>query len=255
MKNKVKELYLRHKERVLTGAIMFLGVIIVAIFHNFYLIWILLGLIFFGAVYEMSKLISLEDRTVLYLAGIAWLSTFIIHPSFLVGIIFLLFIASKIAFEGREDIREILPFVYPALPLLLLLDLYLEFKIFAVIWLLAVVIATDTAAYFVGRAVGKTKFSETSPNKTLEGVAGGVVFGTIFGSLVALSFYEFAIGIAISFFVSLFSVFGDLFESYLKRRAGVKDSGTLFPGHGGVLDRVDGYLFGVVILYTALKVI
>ena len=129
------------------------------------------------------------------------------------------------------------------------------FGIFAILWLIIVVAFTDTFAYFSGKYFGKHKFSPTSPNKTLEGVAGGIIAGTIFGSVIGLYFNGFVFAFLLSFFVAFFSVFGDLFESYLKRKADVKDSGNILPGHGGVLDRLDGYLFGVIILYIGLKLI
>jgi phosphatidate cytidylyltransferase len=61
--------------------------------------------------------------------------------------------------------------------------------------------------------------------------------------------------LVLSFLVSFFSVFGDLFESYLKRKADLKDSGNIFPGHGGILDRLDGYMFGVIMLYVGMKLV
>lgn len=117
-------------------------------------------------------------------------------------------------------------------------------------WLLValfVVWGADTGAYFVGRRFGRRKLApRVSPNKTLEGLAGGLLVGVGVGLLVALSTGIPASrlpGLALACVVAaLFSVVGDLFESLLKRHAGVKDSGRLIPGHGGVLDRVDGVL-------------
>jgi phosphatidate cytidylyltransferase len=117
-------------------------------------------------------------------------------------------------------------------------------------WLLtalAVVWAADTGAYFAGRAFGRHKLAPTiSPNKTIEGLIGGLVAGVLAG--VGFSMLAGAEGSAlakvalVSLAAALFSVIGDLFESMLKRHAGVKDSGRLIPGHGGVLDRIDGVL-------------
>jgi phosphatidate cytidylyltransferase len=133
--------------------------------------------------------------------------------------------------------------------------LYSEFGMKWLIWLLIVVVFTDVGAFLVGKSIGKTKFSPTSPNKTLEGVIGGIVLATIAGT-----YYAFATDLDTLFMATLISsltaiasIFGDLFESYLKREAGVKDSGTLLPGHGGVLDRVDGYLFGAIIMLIVLR--
>lgn len=117
-------------------------------------------------------------------------------------------------------------------------------------WLLValfVVWGADTGAYFVGRKLGRRKLApRVSPNKSVEGMLGGLVVGVCVGLLVALSTgipVDRLPGLALVCVVAaLFSVIGDLFESLLKRQAGVKDSGTLIPGHGGVLDRLDGVL-------------
>lgn len=120
--------------------------------------------------------------------------------------------------------------------------LFVFFSLF-LIW------ATDSGAYFIGRAFGKRKLAPTiSPNKTVEGAIGGIVFAII----VALSFYFFSdlqngINlirlIILSIFMSVFGQLGDLVESALKRHYGVKDSGSILPGHGGILDRTDSWLF------------
>ena len=114
-----------------------------------------------------------------------------------------------------------------------------------------IVIASDSGAYFVGKAFGRIEFSKSSPNKTLEGVIGGFVFALIVSFIYAKIFtnLEWKEILATTIVVSVFGVFGDLFESYLKRRANVKDSGTIFPGHGGVLDRIDGYMFGAIAMF------
>jgi len=105
------------------------------------------------------------------------------------------------------------------------------------------------------KTIGKTQFSPTSPNKTLEGVIGGIAFATVAGTIAGyfMELVPFFIAIIVSFLTATTSVFGDLFESYIKREAGVKDSGDIFPGHGGVLDRLDGYLFGAVMMLIALR--
>ncbi len=113
-----------------------------------------------------------------------------------------------------------------------------------VVWTMAIVWATDTFAYFAGRALGGPKlWPSVSPNKTWAGLGGGVAaaaaasaaLGAGFGWTLALPVLGL-LGAALA----VAAQGGDLFESHLKRRAGVKDSGTLLPGHGGVMDRVDG---------------
>lgn len=115
--------------------------------------------------------------------------------------------------------------------------------------------STGIGAYFAGKTFGRTPFCETSPNKTLEGVVGGMIFAVIMGIFTSINEVGILGAIIVSAIVSLSSVFGDLYESYLKREAGVKDSGNILPGHGGVLDRVDGYLFGAIVMLVLLRII
>jgi phosphatidate cytidylyltransferase len=118
---------------------------------------------------------------------------------------------------------------------------------------------TDSMAYFVGKSIGSHKFApRISPKKTWEGVIGGVVGGFIATLLLALLF-DLKIGIAVillAFLLPIVSVAGDLLESKLKRRFNVKDSGTLFPGHGGILDRIDSIIasLSVTAIVVALLV-
>jgi len=100
---------------------------------------------------------------------------------------------------------------------------------------------------------GKRQFCVTSPNKTIEGVVGGVVIATFAGFFTGSMLVDWPQALLISFGVSVASIFGDLFESYLKREAGVKDSGNILPGHGGMLDRVDGYLFSGIVMVLLLR--
>lgn len=115
-----------------------------------------------------------------------------------------------------------------------------------VLFIILCVVATDVGAYFTGRQFGKTKLAPAlSPGKTWEGLAGGALAAALVGALASgaapypASFWG---GLVLGPAIAVVAQGGDLFESFLKRRAGVKDSGTLIPGHGGILDRADGLI-------------
>lgn len=115
----------------------------------------------------------------------------------------------------------------------------------AILLILAVVWATDVAAYFAGRSVGGPKlWPRVSPKKTWSGAVGGLAAALVAGGLVASLAGAGSVwsGVLLAAPLSVAAQAGDLFESAVKRRFGVKDSGTIIPGHGGVLDRVDGLL-------------
>lgn len=112
-----------------------------------------------------------------------------------------------------------------------------------VLAVMAVVWIADSAAYFSGKAFGKHKLAPAiSPGKTWEGVAGAMLAVTIYGSILAI-YLKISLWLVVGFWLlAVLSIVGDLFESLLKRQAGLKDSGQVLPGHGGVLDRIDGLL-------------
>ncbi len=115
---------------------------------------------------------------------------------------------------------------------------------FACIW------AADIGAYFFGRAFGKTKLSEISPKKTVEGAVFGVGASMIVGVVGAFHLsWPFWLGMGLGLMTGITSLLGDLTESMMKRDAGVKDSGHLIPGHGGILDRADSYVFTAPLAY------
>ena len=131
-----------------------------------------------------------------------------------------------------------------------------------VLALLILIWVADTSAYFTGRALGRTKLSvHVSPGKTWEGVIGALLGSAIYGYFLAS--YEYFEGFLVNpFGLSLFcvaitfiSVGGDLFESKVKRQRGVKDSGNILPGHGGVYDRIDSLIAAAPIFLLGLFVI
>lgn len=117
--------------------------------------------------------------------------------------------------------------------------------------LLIITWANDTGAYLIGTKLGKNKiFPKISPKKTIEGSIGGIIFGIAstfaFKSWLNLTFYEL---LSLGLIISIIAQLGDLFESVLKRGSGIKDSGTLVPGHGGILDCLDSLMFTAPVFY------
>lgn len=127
-------------------------------------------------------------------------------------------------------------------------------------WILPLIIIAsiwinDTMAYIVGSLIGKTKFTSISPNKTIEGTVGGIILAV--ATVTWLSTSVFDVEWMPVFFVALIAsvsgTFGDLLESKLKRMAGVKDSGSIMPGHGGFLDRFDSLLIATTCVWLYVK--
>jgi phosphatidate cytidylyltransferase len=147
--------------------------------------------------------------------------------------------------------------IYVAAPLASLVAIRLVGGPRAVFLLMITVMISDTAQYYTGRTLGSRPLApRISPKKTIEGAIGGFVIGT--AAFVVIGEW-WAVGIPIAARVALglaivgLGIAGDLFESFLKRRAGVKDSSALIPGHGGVLDRIDALLFAAPVYYMVLR--
>jgi phosphatidate cytidylyltransferase len=160
----------------------------------------------------------------------------------------------------KRTVAWFLPFVYPSL--------LLAFMIFAndnqngfIILLLSFVVSplSDTFAYLVGSLIGGKKLCpKLSPKKTWSGAIGGTLGGAL-GALIVYFIFKTDINffspvvffILIGIIASVVNIFGDLFESYIKRRVGIKDMGKILPGHGGIMDRIDGTSFVTVFVYLA----
>jgi phosphatidate cytidylyltransferase len=148
--------------------------------------------------------------------------------------------------------------VYVGVPLAAIVSIRFMGGAQAVGLLAVMVIVSDSAQYFTGRAFGRRKLAPLiSPAKTLEGALGGLAAAAIVGAtlgVVWLPGVTPVTGALLGLAVAIAGMAGDLFESALKRGAGVKDSGALIPGHGGVLDRIDSWLFAGPLVYLFLKV-
>ncbi|MFH7015194.1 phosphatidate cytidylyltransferase [Flavobacterium sp. FlaQc-47] len=175
-------------------------------------------------------------------------------------------------FDDTQNISKVSKIIYLIgyimLPFLFIVKISFGIKDYnpkIIIGLFILIWTNDTFAYLVGKSIGKHKlFERISPKKTIEGFLGGVAFAALAGFLIS-KFYiqptpEFSsksilIWTIIALIVSIFGTIGDLIESKFKRVAGVKDSGAIMPGHGGVLDRLDSVIFVAPIIFLFYQIL
>lgn len=151
----------------------------------------------------------------------------------------------------RSPYFEFITIFYPILPTMLIILLHINTGPSTTVYLISAVALHDSVSYFIGKSWGSTKIlPSVSPGKTVEGFLGGMYATLLFNiyflyndSAELWFIIVFTIGLCILAFA------GDIFESLLKRRAGLKDSGTILPGHGGLFDRIDGLLFAILLVY------
>lgn len=197
-----------------------------------------------------------------------------VAANFYVAAFALAIIAEAVISKNSDGLGwAILPTIYPSVLLVLMARLNYFAEPFGFIGLLLVFVISpcaDTMAYLVGMTYGKIKKGNVkklcprlSPNKTVAGAIGGLVGGTV-GSLIVYAIFKPDLGLKLPvlFFavtgliLAVATEFGDLFESFIKRRAGIKDMGKIMPGHGGVMDRIDGISFAgavALIIFTVIR--
>lgn len=166
----------------------------------------------------------------------------------LIALAFVLFYPKGNALWGRSKIIRGIIGIFVLIPTWLALNFIRDSEggIYRLLFLLVIIWGADTAAYFSGKKWGKHKLApNVSPGKTWEGLIGALIC-TLFIAAVSLYFLQLPKSIwpgalILTVITVLFSILGDLFESMMKRNAGLKDSSQLLPGHGGVLDRIDGW--------------
>ena len=210
------------KKRAITSTLLFSGLILM-FYNNFFLVYFLI-IIFLYSFLEFSSLIN------------------------------------KIYFKRKQiqlTLNSIfIVYLFAYVSLFCLLNQIIEFKLL-IFFCILVCISSDIGGLFCGRIFKGRKLTKISPNKTLSGSIGSFIFSLLLSLLFSLTIFQNINSIkliTLAMFVSLGCQVGDIFFSFLKRKAKVKDTGNILPGHGGILDRIDGVLIGIPfgIISTAL---
>jgi phosphatidate cytidylyltransferase len=255
------------RTRILTAAVLLPAVLAAVVFSPNWFFTLFIGLLGVFGLYEIAsitgtlKLVALPLYAVvggvplfgqLYGGDAVWVLPAII-------IVVMLSLLGRIAIAGREGAPSV-----PRLAFMGAAYVGVLFPYFALLrnqsggvqWVIGIVllaVASDSGAYFVGRSLGKTKLAEkVSPNKTVEGAIGGLIATMAAGLILAAMFAPGSHLLAVVFYsatISILAQLGDLAWSAFKRAAGVKDSGWIFPGHGGLLDRTCSLVFAMVFTY------
>ncbi|EAI2137280.1 phosphatidate cytidylyltransferase [Campylobacter upsaliensis] len=236
--------------RIISGFVMIVAVIIIALIDVFWINFVVFGLLLYFAFDEAKKLFNVPNASFIP-AFLAFLLGSYYEKALFFGLLLVILVVGYLVYKKAENLRLSLIYLYPTLPILALWQVYLDEGMIRLFLLILLVVLCDSGAYFIGKMLGKTPFSQTSPNKTLEGVVGGVLCAVVGGGLVGIIMGEFWLWVVLGFFVAVLAVIGDLIESYFKRVANLKDSGDLIPGHGGILDRIDAVMiasFAMVVL-------
>ena len=203
-----------------------------------------------------------------YLVGAYWLKQIFFLPLALAGFILLaLAIGRSATVNPKLYVQATLGFLYISLSLSLLIRMRMHMvfyspmgivdngRIFPLL-LIATIWINDTMQYIVGSLIGKTPFSKISPKKTWEGTIGGIVLATLAVGLYAMKYVEDGWSALPAFLlpacIAIAGTAGDLLESFIKRKAGVKDSGSMLPGHGGFLDRFDSLLIATPVAWVIM---
>jgi len=265
------------KKRVVT-ALWGIPLLFVAVWFEQPLPWFTVIIAFWGvmAVFEFYRLVAASKTAPLTYFGLVWTLFFIISPYFTFDFLFPFLLTSTVVLPliwllvkvRKEDalvswVWTIAGILYIGWLLSYLVSLRgLDDGRNWVLFALLTTFSSDTAAFFIGRALGRHRLApQISPRKTWEGAIGGVIAAIIVSLLfiiptpliLPINFWQ---AMLLGLLVSIFGQLGDLVESLFKRNMGVKDSGTGVPGHGGFLDRLDSVVFaGVVVYYYVIWMI
>ena len=259
------------KERIIT-AICMLAVVLPLIYLGGYWFAVLIFIATAIAAWEMMEMHDKDRKIPLWIKGITFIGTLLVAflptfrgPTFydaqFISIVFVLVLLVLNAVRTKKDQEDrdisLYPFIifYIGYAFRALLHIR-EHSLMLFIFLITTVVLTDSMAYFAGRFFGKNKLApKISPKKTVEGAIGGWLSGAAFAIVFGLAnnlFTETWILIVLAICLPILSQIGDLVASALKRKYEIKDFSNIFPGHGGVMDRVDSQMLAGILLYMVL---
>jgi phosphatidate cytidylyltransferase len=210
---------------------------------------------------EYLEIVDSPIRSVVLVVALCWVVSGTSVPASLVILTMaLLWVAAELLISNhtiQQASTGVFAALYIGMPLGMLVAVHAMKGWPATLLLLGTVVVSDSMQYYTGRLLGRRPLAPAiSPKKTIEGAIGGVIFGTAFMTLVGgrvLPPSGLGQLIMLGVLVVVLGICGDLFESRLKRAAGVKDSSSLIPGHGGVLDRIDALLFAAAPFYLYVR--
>ncbi|AFJ42769.1 phosphatidate cytidylyltransferase [Francisella orientalis] len=253
------------KERIITGILLVVFVFAGLVYANDYLFGVGVFLVAMLSAYEWLKFTKVGQQEtinylVIFMIVLFVVSEFFVYIQYVFPIFWLYAIYRLSGYERQKfdalSVNEMLILgLFAISPFAASLYVLHSNSVAWIFMFILVVAGVDSGAYFTGNAIGKRKMlPRLSPNKTIEGLLGGmvcaVVIAVIFLLFMNLDIFEYLSMVVISALVAALSAIGDVFESMVKRIAGVKDSGNILPGHGGVLDRLDGYMPALPIFVT-----
>ncbi|HIE59331.1 MAG TPA: phosphatidate cytidylyltransferase [Persephonella sp.] len=252
----MKNFLLRLISALILGTIVVFGILYV----NKFLFFLITAFIVSLATYEIGNLLKVKSENInpieLAVMGFFSSSVFLFFNIYIALILIFLYSFSKSIKSWKlEDLSFYIfsltytVFFISTVAILFEIDKYLLFVLFATVW------AGDTMAYVIGKFLGKRKLApRVSPKKTIEGAIGSIAGSLVFGIFAAYYFNHIETIPAIVI-ASVIMQIGDLFESFIKRQVGKKDSSNLIPGHGGILDRIDALIFASVVFVAYYKLI
>lgn len=270
-------------KRLLTGIIGFPIVLAVLVFANKYIIDVAMAIVAAISIYEYSKCAKNKGINVItWLGYVSCIPIAIVHflPTdfimliiaigypLLIFILFLHVIFTDMRITFKDIAFSLFGYLYIIGFIMFFVLLYgtekfswnLTGKV-AIWYVLFAAWGTDTIAYFVGKNFGKHKFSKVSPNKTIEGCIGGMLGAAVFGTIFTFcinkfggTYVPYTFSVIVLSELSIIGQLGDFSASVIKRYFEVKDYSNLFPGHGGMLDRIDSIIFTAPFAYTIFAV-